>query len=58
LYHLTLNLPIKVTKDSIKSYFDCKIKRLFIYAKKEDKLIGNITENVDEVFTKVKVQIN
>jgi hypothetical protein len=46
LYHLALGLPFKVQNDSVKSYFDCKIKRLFIYAKKEEI---SISKNIEDV---------
>jgi hypothetical protein len=34
MYNLMLGLPFKVKTDQIKSYFDCKIRRLFVHARR------------------------
>lgn len=34
IYNLLLGLPIMVDQDSIQSFFDCKVRRLFIHANK------------------------
>ena len=34
IYNLLLGLPIKVETETIKTFFDCKIRRLFVHAVK------------------------
>ena len=34
LYYLATSLPIKVNTSSLKIYYDCKIRRLFVHASK------------------------
>jgi hypothetical protein len=50
LYNLLLGLPLFVNTDSVKTYFDCKIRRLFIHLeKREDALSAPLPEEEEVV---------
>ena len=50
LYNLLLGLPLFVNTASVKTYFDCKIRRLFIHLeKREDALAAPLPEEEEAV---------
>merc|ERR1712166_278911 len=48
LYNLLLGLPFCVKTDSVKTFFDCKIRRLFIHLEKREDDTAPVPEEEEE----------
>lgn len=55
LYNLLLGLPFFVNTDSVKTFFDCKIRRLFIHLEKREDDSAPIPEDEEEAVEEPEV---